>query len=132
MKYTIGWLVDCLQFNRKTKLSIGFCEKTKRIVFIRQNVSKSMMGQLTVLAITDVYADDEGCEDGKFCMDLDCEHNKANLDAIREHARMRFESLEVMREFMKRLYIPEMLQMARFDGNVIFYEKPPFNWVRSI
>lgn len=70
-KYDICWLVNFLETNQGG-INFGMCLKDNRVAFMdsASNVMKPFI-------VRDVFIEDNGiCEDSRFCLDLECEHNK--------------------------------------------------------
>lgn len=70
-QYNICWLVNLLETNQGG-VNFGICLKDNRVAFMdpASNVMKPFI-------VNDVFIEDNGiCEDYRFCLNLECEHNK--------------------------------------------------------
>ena len=70
-KYDICWLVNLLETNQGG-VNFGVCLKNNRVAFMdsASNVMKPFI-------VRDVFIEDNGiCEDSRFCLNLNCEHNR--------------------------------------------------------
>jgi hypothetical protein len=69
-KYNICWLVNFLKTD-KGGINFGVCMKEQRVAFMdpASNVMKPFI-------VNDVFIGDNGiCEDSRFCLNMNCEHN---------------------------------------------------------
>ena len=70
-RYDICWLVNFLKAGQGG-VNFGICMKDKRVAFMdsASNVMKPFI-------VNDVFIGDDGiCEDSRFCLNLNCEHNR--------------------------------------------------------
>jgi len=85
-KYKIRWIVNAVRLGKRGKRSInlGFCEKDKKVAFA------SLLGVANVyefakpFVVGDVYVNKE-CEDGKYCWNLECPHNRATPETLKKY-----------------------------------------------
>ena len=70
-QYNICWLVNFLKTDQGG-VNFGICMKDKRVAFMdsASNVMKPFI-------VNDVFIGDDGiCEDSRFCLNMNCEHNR--------------------------------------------------------
>ena len=84
-KYKIKWVINAVRLGKRGKrsISLGFCEKTKKVAFASVLGSDALEGAKPFI-VHDVYVDDE-CEDGQLCWNLQCPYNKATRQTLKKY-----------------------------------------------
>jgi hypothetical protein len=76
-RYAVTWHVDAVKFGR-SKMSLGICAKTGGVAFAASDL-------LHPLIVQDVLTNKIGCDDAKWCLDIDCPYNKAEPIRMRHY-----------------------------------------------
>ena len=88
-KYKVLWIINAIRIGKRGKrtVSLGFCEKTKQVAFISVgDLNKpATMETLKPFIINDVCTDESGCDDAKWCWNLECPFNKSTPETLRRY-----------------------------------------------
>jgi len=95
-KCGIYWLKEEIKDpNKETKFYVwwGICKKTRKAGFMRMITSN--LYEILPLMIQDVYFSESSCDDGKYCLNLDCPfaNNDKLIDAVLKQQSAGFEEL---------------------------------------
>ena len=75
-KVGIWWLKEEMSIkDNETKAYAwwGICKKTKKVAFMR--LVTNTIYEVLPLLMNDIYMSKESCDDGKYCLNLECPHN---------------------------------------------------------
>lgn len=129
-RYIITWHVAVIRINPRGRnfISLGICEHTQRTAFIAIfNPNKPATQEvLKTLLVKDVYAGQNGCEDGTRCLDLKCPFNKTTPKTFKEYGVNTTEKLENLSRHIEEF----RSQLDPFDikigaENEVYYYKEP-------
>jgi len=92
-KYKIRWIVNAVQLGKtgKRSINLGFCEKDKKVAFISILGVENVHEFAKPFVVGDVYVNKE-CEDGKYCWNLECPHNRATPETLRKYVGTKCDS----------------------------------------
>jgi hypothetical protein len=130
--YIITWYANALKIGSRI-MALGICEKTGCVSHIAvYQPNKPITEQyLKTLIIHNVYADDHECEDGKFCLNVDCPLNKASLAYWRKTYGIRTaEDLKLLHTRMEEVKVELKLKVLE-DHQQCCFEKAPMVIKRS-
>lgn len=121
-KYNICWLVNLLETDQGG-VNFGICLKDNRVAFMdsASNVIKPFI-------VRDVFIEDNGiCEDSRFCLNLECEHNKNTPEQYIKAKRMDLEDITGWDTLQERIneinqFIQEEDIKMQHDG-ILYFEK---------
>ena len=85
-QYKIRWIVNAVQIGKRGKrsISLGFCEKQKKVGFISILGVENAAEFAKPFVIRDVYVNKE-CEDAGYCWNLECPHNRATPESLKKY-----------------------------------------------
>lgn len=85
-EYKIRWIVNIVQIGERGKrsISLGFCEKQKKVAFISILGVENAAEFVKPFIIRDVYVNDQ-CEDARYCWNLECLHNRATPKTLQKY-----------------------------------------------
>ena len=106
----------------------GICKKTKKVAFMR--LITSTMYEILPIIMNDIYFSELSCDDGKYCLNLDCPHsiNTKLINAImNQQSAVGFDELNKkdVEDYFKRsmTFITEFIEtMPDEELNKIFEE----------
>lgn len=128
-RHSITWHINAIRVGRRGRnfISLAICEKTGRAAFfaIFDPNKPATQEALKTLLIKDIYADQNGCEDGVRCLDLDCQHNKAKHGNFRQYKVDTKEKLRNLSKHIQSFRSDLDLHIDPNGGNY-YYEKPIF------
>ena len=130
-KCGIYWLKEEINDNKSNTKAYawwGICKKTKSVAFMR--LITSTMYEILPMIMTDVYFSESSCDDGKYCLNLNCPHatNSKLIDAILKQQSAGFEELNKrdVEDYFKRsmnfIYKEFIEKMPDDELNKIFVE----------
>lgn len=95
--YPILWVKDCIK-SKSVNYSVAVCSRTKEIFRFAASIpGKNLADDLEVIMMTDLYADEGGCEEGNRCLHVKCPLNKTTNETWKWHdknwSKTEFESL---------------------------------------
>lgn len=122
-RYDICWLVNFLKAGQGG-VNFGICMKDKRVAFMdsASNVMKPFI-------VNDVFIGDDGiCEDSRFCLNLNCEHNRNTPEQYIKAKGMDTEDITGWDALQERInginqFIHEENIKLQNNGN-LYFEKP--------
>jgi len=84
----------------KQSVSLGFCEKTKKVAFIAiGDLKKPMtMETMKILMVQNVSTTNSRCEDGEYCWNLECPLNHTKPEAMTRYLGKKYVSEENLKE----------------------------------
>lgn len=126
----ITWFDNAVRLGKKRVLALGYCEYGKGVAFISVYYPDEPITQefLKVLVIRDVFYDEKGCDDAKWCFNLKCPLNRAELKHFRKYG---FSSLEQLRDFHQVLEdVAEKLRLEPKGSTVQLFRRPPLRLKR--
>ena len=97
----VTWYDNAVRLGKRV-LALGYCEHGKGVAFISVYYPDKPITEewLKLLVIRDVLFDDKGCNDAKWCFNLKCPLNRAELKHFRKYG---FSSLEQLKSFHETL-----------------------------
>lgn len=121
-RYDICWLVNFLKAGHGG-VNFGICLKDKRVAFMdsASNVMKPFI-------VNDVFIGDDGiCEDSRFCLNLNCEHNQNTPEQYIKAKGMDLEDItgwDALQELINDInrFIHEENIKLQNDG-ILYFEK---------
>jgi glutaredoxin len=117
--YIITWYCNAVKIGRSS-LNVAVCEKTGC-------VSHLSTSGLNPIMVHNVYVSEDGCQDGEFCVNVDCPLCKKDLHYWRTHGIETVEDLQKLHTEMEK--IREELQLQVKDrGMASHYEKAPISY----
>jgi hypothetical protein len=126
-RYNITWHTAVIRLGQRgiNFISLGLCEHTQRTAFVAIfNPDKPATQEaLRTLLVKDVYAGQNGCEDGTRCLDLNCPMNKAKPENFKQYKIDTTEKLSNFSKNMQKFRSDLKLQINPKGGNY-YYEKP--------
>jgi hypothetical protein len=130
-QYSVNWLINVVRLGKtgKRSISLGFCEKTKRVAFItvhRGEDKPITLETLKPLLIHDVYANNT-CDDAQWCWDLQCSLNKADPKKLRKYGMRTKQDIEKMTKRLQEIgsQLVSDINWTK-KGTRTIYEKAPF------
>lgn len=118
-KYQIRWLSNAVEYvGDKTKLAahLGICEKNRRVVFIYYCVGG--VEELAPLWLHDTFVEDGRCEDGAWCLCLDCPHNRTTFTSYK-HGRRSVAKHFLLKKSSFDILISEVKEFEKLFGKEI-------------
>lgn len=127
-KYKIRWVVNAVRVGKRGKrsISLGFCEKNKKVAFASLLGNNDDYEALKPFVIGDVYTNKE-CEDGQYCWNVTCPHNRATPKTLEKYLGKNCNSQTFKRVADRLQEIGEHL-LSIIDWNKegqIIFEKAP-------
>lgn len=121
-RFDICWLVNFLKTD-KGGVNFGICMKEQRVAFMdpASNVMKPFI-------VNDVFIGDDGiCEDSRFCLNLNCEHNQNTPEQYIKAKGMDLEDItgwDALQELINDInrFIHEENIKLQNDG-ILYFEK---------
>jgi len=125
---SVTWYNNAVKVGRRV-LALGYCSYGRGVAFIAcYSPNKPITSEfLKVFMIRDVlygkWNGVVGCDDAKWCLNLDCKYNRAQLKYFTKYGVKNRESLERLHKLLKDC--SEKLELTSKGSVVISYEKPP-------
>lgn len=135
MRHKIRWIINAVRVGKRGKRSfnLGFCEKTKKVAFVSILGINDDVEALKPFVIGDVYVDRE-CEDGQYCWNLTCPHNRATPKTLKKYLGKNCDS-QTFKKVADRLQeIGEHLLPKidwNKDGQIIFDKAPVIFYLKK-
>ena len=127
-KYRIRWVINAVRRGKRGKrsISLGFCEKDKKIAFISILGVENVYEFTKPFLVCDVYVNEE-CEDGRFCWNLGCPHNRATPETLKKYVGRKCNFTEFKKISEKLQVIGEhFISTIDWSKEVqIVFDKPP-------
>jgi hypothetical protein len=130
-KYIITWYINVLKIGTR-RLALGICEKTGCVshVAVCHPDKPATMESLKPFIVHDVYVDG-GCEDARFCIDVECPYNKADLAYWKKYGLRTTSDLQIMRAKMEA--VKDELKLKVLEQNrQCQYDKAPMVIRRTV
>lgn len=136
--YVITWYCNAVKPSKRSKyvLDLGYCEFGKEIAFVTLPHKKDApmnMNTIKPFMIRDVIVGDGVCEDAKWCLNLSCSLNKADLDYWRKRKVLKKkEGIEVLQKFHSNLqkFSSELELSSKGLGVIEIYPKSPIYFTK--
>jgi len=127
-KYKIRWVVNAVRVGKRGKrsISLGFCEKNKKVAFASLLGNNDDYETLKPFVIGDVCTNKE-CEDGQYCWNLTCPHNRATAETLKKYVGKKCDS-KTFNKISDRLQEFGEHFISNIDWNEegqIIYDKTP-------
>lgn len=127
-EFKIRWIVNAVRLVKrgKRRLNLGFCEKNSRVAFVAILGINNFVEDLKSFVIHEVYVDME-CEDGEYCWNLKCPHNRATPEKLKKHVGKKCDSATLRKISEELQEIGEhFVSTIDWSKDVqIFFDKPP-------
>lgn len=130
----VTWFDNAVKIRRSRVLALGYCGFGKGIAFIAVYNSNKFVTQewLKIIAVKDVlygrWRGEDGCDDGRWCLNLKCPYNKAELKHFRKYGVKNFEMLQKLHAFLEDC--SKKLNLESKGSVVLSYDKPPLRLKR--
>jgi hypothetical protein len=129
-KATVTWFCNAVKTSKRSRtiIDLGFCSQGSGVAFIAvYDPNKPITEQfLKTIVIKDIFINVEKktCEDAKWCINLSCPLNKAEVRHFKQYGantRKAVEKLHVLLENIKK----ELKLEPKSIGTLVHYEKTP-------
>jgi hypothetical protein len=123
-KYSVTWYLNVAKIG-KSVVALGICEKTKCVSHIAIYQPNKPIGKqfLKTLIIQDVLANGE-CEDGHFCLNLECPLNGTDLTYWKKFGVKTEDDLRKLHKVIEQVKVKLNLKVEE-HGKQCYFEKPP-------
>lgn len=124
-RYRIRWIVNAVRLGKRGKRSInlGFCKKDKKVAFISILGVENVYEFAKPFVVGDVYVNQE-CEDGKYCWNVECPHNRATPKTLKKYLRKN-ETLESVAKKLQELGEHFINKIDWNEEGALVYNKAP-------
>lgn len=117
-RYIVTWHCDVIKLGKK-KTNLGICSKTGGVAF-------ACSDYLQPLVIQDIKTSDSGCDDEKWCLDIDCPHNKADPKYFKNYGIKTHHELENVHRHLEEW--TRQAELKNAEPNVtLLYKEPAIN-----
>jgi len=129
-KAVVTWFGNVIKTSKKSRtvIDLGLCSYGGGIAFIAVYNPNAPMTQefLRTMVIHDVYFDvaRKSCEDGKWCLNLKCRLNSAQVDYFRKYGVRNRLQLEKVHELLENVKSDLKLENKQ-PGFAVRYKKSP-------
>ena len=130
-KYTVTWYTNAVKIG-KSVMALGLCEKTGNVSFIAAYRLNKPIGEefLKTLILQDVYANDS-CEDGRFCINVECPLNKPDYDYWKKYAVQSLQELQRLHQRMEEVKNKLDLKVTK-HGQQHHFTKTPLKYKKTV
>ena len=127
-RYSITWYCNIAKPSKYSgrSIDVAVCEYSDGVAFIvvHKPSGPPTIEALNPFIIYDVTVTDKICSDGKWCLNLDCPLNKADMEHFRKRGLPSRSKLAEAHETLEKIKKQLNLKITE-SGGMIVYKKPP-------
>ena len=129
-KATVTWFMNAVKPSKRSRrrIGLGLCSYGRGVAFIAiYDPNKPVTAEfLRTMVVRDVFIDVKRklCEDSRWCLNLKCPLNKAEVKHFRRYGIRNKKELHIMHSLFENIKCDLKLETKEL-GLVVRYEKPP-------
>ena len=125
-RYTITWHCGVAKIEGlREVISLGVCEYSGGVAFIAvYDPNRPVTSEfLKTITIHDIYIENGICSDGRFCMNLSCPYNRADIGYFKKKYGLTRKMLEKLHKIFENIREDLNLEVKE-HGMAVYYKKP--------
>jgi len=125
----VTWFDNAVKVGKNRVLALGYCGYGRGIAFIScYNPNEPITQEwLKLIIIRDVlygrWHGEDGCDDAKWCVNLKCPYNRAEVKHFKKYGLRSIEDLKKLHAFLEDCC--QKLKLASQGSVIVAYKKPP-------